>query len=145
MNRQRSKNSDDRGEFCYEVGRQHSFSSFKKWADEFKSKWFGGKEVSPEEIEKEFWDIVEKAETHLTVEYGNDLTIAAHGSGFPISSRIKESASDSERLYMEHPWNLNVLPLLPTSLLSQLNTPRSEEHTSDLRSDSCSSDLRVFS
>ena len=126
VNRQRSRSEEDRSSFSYDVGREYTFPSFKRWADDFKLKWFQGEDKTASDIEEEYWRIVMSGETHLTVEYGSDLAIASHGSGFPLKSRLSPATTSADVLsYAEHPWNLNLLPLVPNSLLSPavVNTP----------------------
>ena len=41
----------------------------------------------PENLERDFWDIVEAHTRQVTVEYGNDVDTATFGSAFPLSRR----------------------------------------------------------
>ena len=41
----------------------------------------------PENLERDFWEIVETHTRQVTVEYGNDVDTATYGSAFPISER----------------------------------------------------------
>lgn len=42
---------------------------------------------TPENLERDFWDIVEAHTRQVTVEYGNDVDTAIYGSAFPLSDR----------------------------------------------------------
>jgi hypothetical protein len=137
-------------------------------------------EPSVEEIEAEFWRIVETPDTYLESLYGQDLDSGHHGSGFPlpewrrrllethltVSKNNKISASDNEdedghppttnlgthhnkttqlppsspsknthmpapvelpppstdaeKIYSEHPWNINNMPRSRASMLRYL-------------------------
>ena len=45
------------------------------------------KRFLPENLERDYWDIVETHSRQVTVEYGNDVDAAAFGSAFPLSER----------------------------------------------------------
>ncbi|KAF8821913.1 histone lysine demethylase JMJC1/KDM5D/JARID1D [Cardiosporidium cionae] len=63
---------------------------------------------SLEEVEQEYWRIVEHATEKVTVRYAADLKTNSYGSGFP---------KDPESRYTKHPWNLTQLPCSEGSLL----------------------------
>jgi hypothetical protein len=75
--------SNEEEEFGYLDGKMFTLSSFKKMANNFKRKWFGGREPTPEEIENAYWRIVERGDESVQVHYGSDLDVTEHGSGFP--------------------------------------------------------------
>ncbi|KAL4527022.1 hypothetical protein Ndes2526A_g01436 [Nannochloris sp. 'desiccata'] len=136
-------------------------------------------EPSVEEIEAEFWRIVETPDTYLESLYGQDLDSGHHGSGFPLpewrrrllethltvtkNNKISTSdaeedglgnfsrmngrvstnkeatrsthpsppppppkielpppSTDAEKLYAEHPWNINNMPRSKSSMLRYL-------------------------
>ncbi|GIL43086.1 hypothetical protein Vafri_875 [Volvox africanus] len=104
-----------------------------------------GCEPSVEEVEAEFWRIVERPTEGLVVEtlYGSDLDSARHGSGFPLppwrvpttdmqawsssSSAAAAAAAaplldERARQYACHPWNINNLPRARGSMLRYLET-----------------------
>mmetsp|Transcript_33955 Transcript_33955/g.58019 ORF Transcript_33955/g.58019 Transcript_33955/m.58019 type:complete len:695 (+) Transcript_33955:27-2111(+) len=104
--------SDDET-FGFASGTVHSLRGFKRQANKFARNWFNAKpnipidqQITPEQTETEFWNIVEEKDCNCKVQYGSDLDVKSHGSGFPIEST--------------HPWNLNILPTLPKSLLRYL-------------------------
>lgn len=66
-----------------------------------------GKDPSLEDIELEYWKIIESGLDPVSVHYGSDLDVISHGSGYP-----KTYKSD---------WNLNKLPIMKDSLLHYLN------------------------
>lgn len=92
--------------FGYAQGPVQSLARFREKADELAKK-YGLDELSVNEIERLFWQIVDGGETRLLVEYGNDLSVRKYGSGFAIDTKDPVS---------RHPWNLNKLPKMPTSL-----------------------------
>ncbi|EFC43305.1 histone demethlylase [Naegleria gruberi] len=63
--------------------------------------------LSDDEIEKEYWRIVNNHEETVTVQYGNDLPVSDYQTFFPAS--------------WKQGWDANLLPKLPDSLLSFLN------------------------
>ena len=42
------------------------------------------------DVECEYWRVVEGGDLLLRVEYGNDLDVVSHGSGFPTPQNAKE-------------------------------------------------------
>lgn len=89
-------------------------------------------QVTPEYLEKCYWDIVELGQEEFEVEYGNDVDSIKFGSGFPKSERgrdlhgIKDVDDDgtlpepkfgTEDFYKESFWNLNNTSLAPNSVL----------------------------
>eukprot|EP00890_Picochlorum_soloecismus_P002883 jgi/Picsp_1/3596/NSC_06433-R1_probable lysine-specific demethylase jmj14-like len=94
---------------------------------------------SVEEVEAEFWRIVEQGSPGEEVEalYGQDLDTGHYGSGFPLPqwrrellqkyldsigkkitvSQLKEAGTMK---YVDDPWNINNMPLSKGSLLSHL-------------------------
>eukprot|EP00339_Tiarina_fusa_P001367 CAMPEP_0117001600 /NCGR_PEP_ID=MMETSP0472-20121206/3548_1 /TAXON_ID=693140 ORGANISM="Tiarina fusus, Strain LIS" /NCGR_SAMPLE_ID=MMETSP0472 /ASSEMBLY_ACC=CAM_ASM_000603 /LENGTH=534 /DNA_ID=CAMNT_0004701667 /DNA_START=222 /DNA_END=1823 /DNA_ORIENTATION=+ len=100
--------ADEEESFGFATGRIYSLTSFKKQASRFQRDWFrtpGGTPIKPNlaQIETEYWNIVENSTDHCRVHYGSDLDVKSHGSGFHLDST--------------NPWNLNILPTLPKSLL----------------------------
>ncbi|CAA2934426.1 lysine-specific demethylase JMJ18-like [Olea europaea subsp. europaea] len=123
--------SDSEEKFGFQSGPDFTLEDFQKFADEFKESYFkinGTREgslietgeekrllPSVEDIEGEYWRIIEKAEDEVEVYYGADLETGMLGSGFP-----KELSSSMEieiDQYVTSGWNLNNLPRLPDSIL----------------------------
>ncbi|KAL5768137.1 hypothetical protein ACOSQ2_014920 [Xanthoceras sorbifolium] len=120
--------------FGFEPGPEFTLNKFQKYADYFKAQYFsrnvndvkdmGGNtgmlqepwEPSVENIEGEYWRIVEKATEEIEVLYGADLETGVFGSGFPKLPIQLNSALDER--YIKSGWNLNNFPRLPGSLLS---------------------------
>lgn len=48
-------------------------ASFKKYADDFKTRWFGRDEASLQDIAAEYWSIVDKGDKHVGVCYGSGV------------------------------------------------------------------------
>ncbi|CAL0327842.1 unnamed protein product [Lupinus luteus] len=86
-----------------EDGKVSDSNSQKRW------------EPSEEEIEGEYWRIIEQPTDEVEVYYGADLESGALGSGFPKASSLTKSDSDK---YALSGWNLNNFPRLPGSVLS---------------------------
>ncbi|TGZ70784.1 hypothetical protein CRM22_003003 [Opisthorchis felineus] len=96
--------------------RRRTLAKFGDFADGFKSKHFGKPAhlISLDEVEKEFWRIMDCQDSGITVEYGADLNARDFGSGFPY----KGDRQNAERKkYAESPWNLNNLPVNDLSAL----------------------------
>ncbi|XP_010906800.2 lysine-specific demethylase JMJ703 isoform X1 [Elaeis guineensis] len=114
--------------FGFEPGPDYTLESFQKYADDFKQQYFcirdmdvdvrsAQLEPSVENIEGEYWRIVEKPTEEIEVLYGADLETGVFGSGFPKASSPPSSADFEER-YVKSSWNLNNFARLPGSLLA---------------------------
>ncbi|XP_064993076.1 putative lysine-specific demethylase JMJ16 isoform X2 [Musa acuminata AAA Group] len=124
VNRQRYHNSSER--FGFETGPDFTLETFQKYADDFKEQYFhtnadfdvisGQQEPSVENIEGEYWRIVEKSTEEIEVLYGADLDTGVFGSGFPKASfSLQNSEIDDQ--HINSGWNLNNLARLPGSML----------------------------
>ncbi|XP_056854160.1 putative lysine-specific demethylase JMJ16 isoform X2 [Raphanus sativus] len=119
--------------FGFEPGPAFTLKDFKKYADEFKAQYFKKSETSTdseckagdsmdswepavEDVEGEYWRIVDKATEEIEVLYGADLETGVFGSGFPKISSSHEASSSDEK-YAKSGWNLNNFSRLPGSLL----------------------------
>jgi len=71
-------------------------------------------------VEREFWRLVSSMDDTVTVEYGADLHTNDFGSGFPTKKSKCAHPSDLE--YIDHPWNLNNLPILEGSVFKYINS-----------------------
>ncbi|KAK6092942.1 hypothetical protein MT418_006932 [Batrachochytrium dendrobatidis] len=98
-----------------------SLSEFQKVADKFKAQWFhtycDEQEefvVYEDDIEKEFWRLIESPYNDIEVEYGADLHSSHHGSGFPTAEKQPLDP------YSSCGWNLNNIPILPKSLFCHI-------------------------
>jgi histone demethylase JARID1 len=95
------------------------------------------KMMTPENLERDYWDIVETQRLDIDVDYGNDVDTTEFGSGFPISERgrsvnstnfltglpddeIPEPEFGTEDFYRETFWNLNNIPNSKHSALRHL-------------------------
>ena len=77
------KQGDDYG---FEDGEERSLAEFQKIANEFKENWFithrtttGEVIVDENDVEMEFWRLVESPYEEIEVEYGADLHSSHHG------------------------------------------------------------------
>ncbi|OAY67314.1 Lysine-specific demethylase [Ananas comosus] len=121
-----SDERDDADKFGFETGPDFTPRSFKKYADDFVGRYFRTdqnessdlrcreQELSVEQIEGEYWRIVERPTEEIEVLYGADLDTGEFVSGFPKNS----SSNELEDLYAKSSWNLNNFPKLPGSILS---------------------------
>ncbi|KAI4118291.1 MAG: hypothetical protein LQ345_001635 [Seirophora villosa] len=115
------------GEFGFEEGGIYSLKQFQEKAQLFKDSYFAPKmpydpvlntkrQVTEDDVEREFWRLVESITETVEVEYGADIHSTTHGSGFPT---IEKSPLDT---YSTDPWNLNILPLHPESLFRHIKS-----------------------
>lgn len=127
----------------YDDGRKHTFRSYQKAAAEFHQAYWTKKGCDPasitsEQIEKEYWRIVETNPESVEVEYANDLDTTSVGSGFERAASIADMFDDplgshvgkphpldfaSAEYYKSCGWNLNNIPQWPGSLLRHIRTP----------------------
>uniref|UniRef100_A0A7N0UFV1 Uncharacterized protein n=1 Tax=Kalanchoe fedtschenkoi TaxID=63787 RepID=A0A7N0UFV1_KALFE len=120
--------ADDK--FGFQTGSDFTFEEFQKHADEFKRVYFEIKhdkmdldainethawEPSVEEIEGEYWRIIEQPTDEIEVYYGADLETGVFSSGFPKASTVL-SEEDIDK-YVTSGWNLNNFPRLAGSVL----------------------------
>jgi [histone H3]-trimethyl-L-lysine4 demethylase len=115
------------GEYGFEEGGIYSLKVFQEKANNFKQHYFSSrmpfdpilnthKQPTEDEIEREFWRLVESLTETVEVEYGADIHSTTHGSGFPT---IEKNPLNQ---YSKHPWNLNVLPFHEESLFRHIKT-----------------------
>ncbi|KAG2415859.1 hypothetical protein HFD88_007051 [Aspergillus terreus] len=115
------------GEFGFEEGGVYSLKQFQEKANNFKQSYFASKmpfdpvlnthrRESEDDVEREFWRLVESLTETVEVEYGADIHSTTHGSGFPT---IERNPLDP---YSVDPWNLNVLPFHGDSLFRHIKS-----------------------
>ena len=115
------------GEFGFEEGGIYSLKQFQDRAQSFKDSYFAPRmpydpvlnskrQVTEDDVEREFWRLVESITETVEVEYGADIHSTTHGSGFPTPEKnpLDEYSTD--------PWNLNILPLHPESLFRHIKS-----------------------
>ncbi|CBI22382.3 unnamed protein product, partial [Vitis vinifera] len=106
--------------FGFEPGPEFTLDAFQKYADDFRAQYFSkngnATDLRVENIEGEYWRIVEKPTEEIEVLYGADLETGDFGSGFPKVSNPVGSTSDER--YTKSGWNLNNFPRLPGSVLA---------------------------
>jgi histone demethylase JARID1 len=116
-------------EYGFEEGDVYSLAGFQRKANEFKTYHFTSsipRQFSPfnenkrhlveDDVEREFWRLVDDLSDTTEVEYGADIHSTTHGSGFPT---IEKHPRDS---YAIDPWNLNILPLDKESLFRHIKS-----------------------
>lgn len=115
------------GEYGFEEGGIYSLKQFQQKANTFKENYFRSKmpfepgldsqrQETEDDVEREFWRLVESLTETVEVEYGADIHSTTHGSGFPT---VERNPLDS---YSMDPWNLNVLPLHGDSLFRHIKS-----------------------
>ena len=115
------------GEYGFADGEIYSLRQFQEKANNFRDLYFQqkmpfdpvkGKPRAPQEddVEREFWRLVESVHETVEVEYGADIHSTTHGSGFPTVERHPTNP------YSTDPWNLTVLPLHPESLFRHIKS-----------------------
>ena len=99
------------------------------------------KKFTCENLERDYWNIVENKTKELVIDYGNDVNTNEFGSGFPLSKRGRSIYSEAEDTpkeesakgkreeepefgtddyYRETYWNTNNIPWSPESLLKHV-------------------------
>ncbi|PKA65099.1 putative lysine-specific demethylase JMJ14 [Apostasia shenzhenica] len=111
--------------FGFPQGPDFSLGSFQKYADHFKEQYFSSGvssnlrseqwEPSIENIEGEYWRIVEHPTEEIEVLYGADLDTGAFGSGFTKASPPDPDLDDQ---CANSGWNLNNVSRLSGSVLA---------------------------
>lgn len=115
------------GEYGFEEGGIYSLRHFQEKANNFKEHYFAPrmpfdpvlntrKKETEDEVEREFWRLVESLTETVEVEYGADIHSTTHGSGFPTVEKHPLNP------YSKNPWNLNVLPFHEESLFRHIKT-----------------------
>ncbi|XP_023745545.1 putative lysine-specific demethylase JMJ16 [Lactuca sativa] len=131
------KNGSDGFEF--ESGPEFTLRGFKAYAAHFKGQYFKKKDIFTdyrtrpwENVEGEYWRIVQNPTEQIQVLSGHNLDTKVIGSGFPLPlpSSLDTHEDQNQSEYAKSPWNLNNTSKLPGSLLafdydnSTLSTPR---------------------
>lgn len=115
------------GEFGFEEGGIYSLRQFQEKAQQFMENHFANRmpfdpvtntrrPVTEDDVEHEFWRLVENITETVEVEYGADIHSTTHGSGFPTIERQPRNT------YSYNPWNLNILPYHAESLFRHIKT-----------------------
>ena len=115
------------GDFGFQEGGIYSLKQFQEKARQFKETHFEPKmqydpvmnkkkAVTEDDVEREFWRLVESPNDDVEVEYGADIHSTTHGSGFPTIEKHPANA------YATDPWNLNILPYHADSLFKHINS-----------------------
>ncbi|KAL9100622.1 MAG: hypothetical protein Q9163_004023 [Psora crenata] len=115
------------GDFGFEEGGIYSLRQFQEKAHHFKETYFEQKmqydpvlntrrPVTEDDVEREFWRLVESPNEEVEVEYGADIHSTTHGSGFPTIEKNPDNSYSSDY------WNLNILPFHPDSLFKHIKS-----------------------
>lgn len=124
----------------YDDGRKHTFQSYQEAARVFGKEYFEKKGWNPEtitseEIEKEYWRIVETNPEPVQVEYANDLDTTAVGSGFERATTIADMFDDPlgthGKLILKNP------PILSFSCMIVVGKPHDLDFSSNEYYKSC--------
>ncbi|CAN8303828.1 unnamed protein product [Cochlearia groenlandica] len=115
-----STESDEK--FGFNPGSEFTLDEFEKYAMRFKESYFEKKDLkwtqpSVEEVEGEYWRIIEQPTDEVEVYYGADLENGVLSSGFYKKNESLTGNSEMDK-YIVSGWNLNNLPRLPGSILS---------------------------
>ena len=113
------------GDYGFEEGSVYSLKHFQEKANNFKEHYFAARmsfdpvtnkqrKPTEDDVEREFWRLVEDITESVEVEYGADIHSTTHGSGFPT---IEKNPLNP---YSRDPWNLNVMPFLEESLFRHI-------------------------
>ncbi|XP_059667390.1 lysine-specific demethylase JMJ18-like [Cornus florida] len=124
--------SDTDEKFGFQSGSDFTLKEFQEFSNYFKECYFGTKDMEDdsntdgvehkrwepkvEDIEGEYWRIIEQPTDEVEVYYGADLETGVFGSGFPKASSLLTEKSNSGQ-YVISGWNLNNFPRLPGSVL----------------------------
>ncbi|EXJ76492.1 histone demethylase JARID1 [Cladophialophora psammophila CBS 110553] len=112
-------------DYGFEEGSIYSLKQFQEKANNFKDHYFSARmpfdpvsntqrKPTEDDVEREFWRLVEDITESVEVEYGADIHSTTHGSGFPT---VEKNPLDP---YSKDPWNLNVMPFLEESLFRHI-------------------------
>ncbi|KAL3616788.1 hypothetical protein CASFOL_039182 [Castilleja foliolosa] len=112
--------------FGFQSGSDFTLADFEIFSEDFKESYFDvtGKNrddgvrwrPSVDEIEGEYWRIIEQPTDEVEVYYGADLETGMLGSGFPKGPSLSGDTKIDQ--YVKSGWNLNNLARLPGSVLS---------------------------
>lgn len=102
-------NEDDGPNKCIAKGKSTSVNAFQRVARNIQSMWFR-EDPTPEQVESEYWKIVQDASSHVTVQCG----YINSGNQSTFLPNKKESSS------AKHGWNFNMLSQNPLSVLRHL-------------------------
>ncbi|EEB08152.1 histone demethylase Jmj2 [Schizosaccharomyces japonicus yFS275] len=104
--------------FGFEPGGSYTLSQFKKKDSSFKKRYFGSTIQSDHEneVESEYWRLMESSDESMVVEYGADLSTTEFRSAFPT---LRTDADDP---YASDEWNLNRMPTTEKSLLQHIHS-----------------------
>lgn len=108
---------------------EYSLEDFKDLSDDFDKHHFpSGKPQDIDQLEREFWELVNNTDNNVKTNYGADIHKLLQGqvSGFPTKDYIPSRYRSGElrkkyNEYVERPMNLNNLPFNKESLLSYLD------------------------
>ncbi|RMZ79667.1 hypothetical protein DV738_g3237, partial [Chaetothyriales sp. CBS 135597] len=112
-------------DYGFEEGSVYSLKVFQEKANNFRERHFAAimpfdpvtntqRRPTEDDVEREFWRLVEDINDPVEVEYGADIHSTTHGSGFPTVEKNPLNP------YSKDPWNLNVMPFLDQSLFRHI-------------------------
>lgn len=115
----------------FDDGKQYTLKEYKEMADNFYNSWsqkyYDGKRMTVDQLENDYWDMVETNNKAAVVEYGNDIDTTKYKSGFPKASYFDDSylsdLHENSNTYLSSPWNLNNIAKYKGSILRYLKAP----------------------
>ncbi|KAH9315560.1 hypothetical protein KI387_024187, partial [Taxus chinensis] len=128
--------SDEDSRFGFDSGSEFTLETYERYANDFKEQYFGIREMngnldsmvlgeaktmwepSVENIEGEYWRVIERPTEEIEVLYGADVETGVFGSGFPKSTSKSVNPPRDADPYVKSGWNLNNFARLPGSVLS---------------------------
>ncbi|KAG8702071.1 hypothetical protein FRC09_004969 [Ceratobasidium sp. 395] len=121
-------------DYGFDEGDEHSLTSFQARDLAFRKQWFeahppppstwadptlttlGKIQITEDDVEREFWRLVQSSHETVEVEYGADVHSTTHGSAMPsVESHPRDP-------YSRDPWNVNNLPILQDSMLRYIKS-----------------------
>ena len=135
------------GSFAFTPRSSSTMKAFQSDAESLQAAWIADRTMTDAAYEQEFWRLVEEREEAFYAPVASNIDTLQVGSGFsrralPMSERETVAASsldgisrainpqrvaearraleDDAAAYADSPWNLNVLPRLPSGLLAYL-------------------------
>jgi len=103
--------------FGFLQGPDHQWQTMREVAEDMKLAAFGKTTPPTEDIEAEFWRIVEDHDEPVYAVYASDLDTQLYGSGFPTAEDVLKSSPTDLKEYVDSEWNLHNLKDNPLNLL----------------------------
>jgi histone demethylase JARID1 len=105
----------DEEEFGFAEGKTYTLAAFAKLATSFERRFFKNRRPKIDEIERDYWRIVDNPNQTVEVCYMSDVDVKKTGSGFPLGGR------PSSHPLLRCAWNPHLLPKARGSVLAYIN------------------------